>query len=1155
MKRFFTLSLLFCIGMSIFAQESSRKSDLTAGVQILRSDFSQLVLEVNAELPVFQELKTPGGSFNAPVCGSMTLQGHAGHPALPVLRKLIQVPEGANVQVEIIGTTHSDYSLTDLCSNTYPLMPYQPDMLKSMTERPFYYNQSAYSSSAFIAPEMASVSVKGKMRHMRLATLTIAPYDYRASDKVLRVYHSMRIRIVFSGSDESATRQLSSSYNNPFFSSANSLVLNQGLVSNDRDTITSYPVKYVIVADTMFHDQLQPFVQWKTKKGFIVDEAYTSNSAVGTTTTSISAYLQGLYDNATPADPAPTFILIVGDVAQVPAFNGTTSSHVTDLYYAEFTGDMIADAYFGRFSASNTDQLQPQLDKTLEYEQYLFPQETWLDTVVMIAGVDASWSPTHANGQINYGNTYYFNAGNDIVSLTHLYPNSGSEDAQIRTEIGRGVSFANYTAHGYEDGWGDPSFDKTDIPAMNNAHQYPLMIGNACLTNSFQQPECFGEALLRANLKGAIGYIGGSNSTYWNEDFYWAVGVRSTVTANPVYDASNLGAYDRLWHITGEPFSEWYVSQGQMIMAGNLAVLEGGSSFDYYSEIYHLMGDPSLMIYLSVPTQLSVTHPALVPLGQSTISVTTEPYAYVGISQNGVWHGAGIADATGNLTINIIPFTVPGVADIVGTKQFRKPYVSTFIVQSPTGPYVLYNGKIIDDAAGNANQEADFMESLSLNVNLKNYGLQNDSTVYAILSVTDPRIHITDSIGIWGLIHSMDTLTLPAAFSLSIDTLVTDQMSVPLNLTVRDSSGNAWPSTFQLKINAPAPEILSMTVNDVAGGNGNGKLDPGETANLIISVVNNGHADVWNAAAVLSCSSPYITINSSNWSHDSLFVGIAENGVYQISVDAMTPIGTLVSFSLELEAMQYTANKIFSKSVGLIDEDWETGDMTQFAWTSSGNAPWIITSGNPYDGAFAAVSGDINDNEISTLSISINVLSADTLSFYKKVSCEEGWSGTLWDYLDFSIDGSSQGQWGGEIDWSKESFVLNTGQQTLVWNYVKDGSISSGSDASWVDNIVFPPMQVTTGLNDNSDLIQSIAVYPNPASSDLITLKASVSAGEVTMKVYSSEGRLMNSESFEVSDGIIFLPIDIKTYASGVYTIVLQSSNGYICSPFVKINQ
>ena len=96
----------------------------------------------------------------------------------------------------------------------------------------------------------------------------------------------------------------------------------------------------------------------------MVDLVYTDDPNVGTTTTSIKNYLKGLYDNATESAPAPTFLLLVGDVAQIPAFNGTTDNHVTDLYYASWTtGDNIPDCYYGRFSATNASQLAPQIEK------------------------------------------------------------------------------------------------------------------------------------------------------------------------------------------------------------------------------------------------------------------------------------------------------------------------------------------------------------------------------------------------------------------------------------------------------------------------------------------------------------------------------------------------------------------------------------------------------------------------------------------------------------------------------------------------------------------------------------------------------------------------------------------------------------------------
>jgi len=96
----------------------------------------------------------------------------------------------------------------------------------------------------------------------------------------------------------------------------------------------------------------------------------------------------------------------------------------------------------------------------MTYEKYQMPMKSYLDTVVMVAGVDASNAPTYANGQINYGTQNYFNSSNGIYSHTYLYPasdNSGAS-ADMISKISHGTGYANYTAHCSSDGWADPSF-------------------------------------------------------------------------------------------------------------------------------------------------------------------------------------------------------------------------------------------------------------------------------------------------------------------------------------------------------------------------------------------------------------------------------------------------------------------------------------------------------------------------------------------------------------------------------------------------------------------------------------------------------------------------------------------------------------------------
>ena len=74
------------------------------------------------------------------------------------------------------------------------------------------------------------------------------------------------------------------------------------------------------------------------EKGFHVIEAYTDDPAVGNTTSSIKSYLQNLYNNPVSMNP-PSYLLLVGDVNEIPSFSGTQGSHVSDLYYAEYDGN------------------------------------------------------------------------------------------------------------------------------------------------------------------------------------------------------------------------------------------------------------------------------------------------------------------------------------------------------------------------------------------------------------------------------------------------------------------------------------------------------------------------------------------------------------------------------------------------------------------------------------------------------------------------------------------------------------------------------------------------------------------------------------------------------------------------------------------------
>ncbi len=641
-------------------------------------------------------VNTSKGYFTMLDVPSFTKRYDDGRPAVPLYSQMIEIPEGATASINIISYNIEEFDLNVL-GFTDKIVPAQPSWSKSTDPSNiiFYYDQNYYQLNQLSQNELIQVVPGGIMRGVSFGNILIDPISYNPVTNKIEVYTNISFEVTFRNTSKSASYQSNKEIlYSPLYSGFYKEIPNFSAPTT-KDVITEYPIKYVIVSDRMFETALQPFIQWKTEKGFTVVEAYTDMPSVGTTTTTIKAYLQGLYNAGTVADPAPTYILFVGDVAQIPNYSSQSSgTHVTDLYYACYDGasDNIPDVYYGRFSAQNVGQLTPQIDKTLMYEKYTMPNPNYLDTVVMIAGVDDGSSPTggysqvHANGQINYGTSNYFNAAHGIYSYTYLWPvtNNSSTDALIRANIGAGVGYANYTAHCGSSGWSDPSFSTSDIANLNNANKYGLLVGNCCQSNKFEVSACFGEAILRAANEGAVGYIGASDYSYWDEDYYWGVGNTSNIIENPTYAGTGLGSYDRTFHDHAEATSEWFVANGQMIVAGNLAVQASTTTLKkYYWEEYHLMGDPSVMNYFSKPDPLTISYTNPLIEGATSLVVTTEQYTYVAISLNGVLLDAKYSGINTSVTLNFAALPGLDTAMVVATKQNKIPHIAEVPIDAP----------------------------------------------------------------------------------------------------------------------------------------------------------------------------------------------------------------------------------------------------------------------------------------------------------------------------------------------------------------------------------------------------------------------------------------------------------------------------------------
>ena len=127
----------------------------------------------------------------------------------------------------------------------------------------------------------------------------------------------------------------------------------------------------------------------------------------------------------------------------------------------------------------------------------------------------------------------------------------------------------------------------------------------------------------------------------------------------------------------------------------------------------------------------------------------------------------------------------------------------------------------------------------------------------------------------------------------------------------------------------------------------------------------------------------------------------------------------------------------------------ETGGFDDLGWQFAGDVDWVVVTDDQYRGLYSAKSGDIDDDQISELVLTVDTTGFDTISFDCKVSSEEDY-----DFLKFYIDGKRKDSFSGEQDWATSSYILMPGVHTFKWVYSKDSSISEGSDGAWIDDIV-----------------------------------------------------------------------------------------------------
>ena len=406
---------------------------------------------------------------------------------------------------------------------------------------------------------------------------------------------------------------------------------------------------YLIIAPDGVVNYLDEFISFKKSQGF--DVYLRSLTEAGTTAPQIKTTIHDILES----DPMLEYVLLIGDVdgfAEFPSFYYGPENDVTDQEYTHLIGeDVVPDVFIGRLSIDSLSELAVIMSKTIQYvRDPLAYDQNWLDRGLIVAG--------------NYANTYpipitpkwtsywlrdeLLEYGYDEVD-TVFYPPLQQGAPYIIPSIDEGVGIVNYRGWGDANGWHYPEFHVDDVNDLNNGWLTPVFFSYVCNSNDFANnvDPCLAEAVLRGGTpsvpKGGVAFIGPS-------DLHTSTKYNNVINAY-MYDAM---------------LNHGVVELGPAMQAGQSGLVKEfpaqngpGEAQEFYANVYNILGDPSLQVYIDTPSEFNFsTSPVYRSDGFVDISVTSSNgapvrRAVISIMSNNEIVAKGITNHAGRFIASI----------------------------------------------------------------------------------------------------------------------------------------------------------------------------------------------------------------------------------------------------------------------------------------------------------------------------------------------------------------------------------------------------------------------------------------------------------------------------------------------------------------------
>ena len=835
-----------------------------------------------------------------------------GNPDLPVYSSMIIIPDRAGVRVNIISSEYETYENVDIA-------PTQPWKLESGEQQdlPFTMNDDVYSQDEFYPNDVVVANEPMIMRDFRFVQTVIHPFQYNPVKKELRVYTHVNYELVYDGVDNRNIKIRRDNHISEAFVNIYKAVFgNADYVLDDYEPIRG---GYLIITpnNLNFADTIQVLARWKHLKGYYVHVA-PSDEITPSGTPSYAQVYQYILNAYNTWEVPPDYVLLVGDEDQrIPdyPYSGYTSDH----QYSTVDGnDYIGDIFIARMSVDNMSELLVAMYKVLRYEKDPDMSELgYWKRGLGVAGNIGATSPRITNLWVR---DLAMEHGYTHVDTVFDWGSGAPNWSTISTAINNGVSYVSYRGWAGSSGWYNPNYTTTNLGQLTNGWKIGIMASIVCGTGDFGTDVCFGEGWIRYGSltlpKGGPCFYGCTDHgthTAWNNPnmtgFFWALFEQNIYHFAQLMYMGKIGVYQAYPSFTTP-----------------------GGTVNKYFNTYNSLGDPELSVRTEIPQTLNAEYPSSMAVGSNYMNVhvtgVSGPLenAYVnlvkGYGANEEIFEGGWTDASGDISFEFENTNTDTIFVTVTARDYI-PHAGYSVITSQTVSLGLDTVLVNDDNGGNNDGRMNAGEHTGLTIRLHNFGTSVDATnISATLTSPDDRVTVLTGSQAYPNIAHGNSADPAGQFVIEVADNVPHAERILLNLAISSDEGS-WEGRVPLDIVSVKPVQVAITFPDISGD----RINPGQTANMVVSFVNGGGLDGQQITGQLSCADPLISILDSDGSFgdiDAGETGSNSGNPFRIRVSAEAYNGRNVNFTIAFTANNpgigtYNFEKTFSIVIGTVN--------------------------------------------------------------------------------------------------------------------------------------------------------------------------------------------------------------------------------------------